>query len=386
VTGPLRNPVLLAVADPSQVGEARRVGVALAERLGFAETRRGELAIVLTEAANNLLRHAGGGELIVRPIDRDSAVGLEVLSIDRGPGMPNVGHAMRDGFSTGGTSGTGLGAIRRLSSEFDVFSVTRGQAAAAAARSAPLPGTGLPPATGAAASGTVLVARLWTTPEPPPPPGDVEPGVVCLPVANEEACGDAWRTLAGADGRWTALVADGLGHGPSAAAASQQAVRLFEEQARRSAAPAAVVAAMHAGLRSTRGAAVSVAEVNPARRLLRFCGVGNVAGVVFGPPGTHPRRMVSHNGTAGAAAHRVQEFSYPVAPGDLVILHSDGISSSWDLANYPGLRDRHPAVVAGVLYRDHRRTRDDATVLVARIGPPTGEPSKAPLPAGGSPA
>ncbi|MDB5295192.1 MAG: hypothetical protein JWO31_1175, partial [Phycisphaerales bacterium] len=124
---PLRQPLLLPVADPSQVGEARRAGVALSDRLGFTETARGALALILTEAANNVLRHGRGGELVVRPLDRGPVGGVEVLAIDRGPGIANVRRAMEDGFTTGSTPGTGLGAIRRLSSEFDLFSATAGR-------------------------------------------------------------------------------------------------------------------------------------------------------------------------------------------------------------------------------------------------------------------
>ena len=378
----LRTPLLLPIAEPTQVGEARRLAVGVAERLGFDETRRGELAIVVTEAANNLVRHAGGGELVLRPLDRDSALGLELLAIDRGPGIPNLASALRDGFSTGGTAGTGLGAIRRLSAEFDLYSVARGQVPAVTSSANPPP-----------TPGTVLMARLWATHDPPPlPPGGVEVGVVCLPKPGEEACGDAWRVLADGTGRWAVLVADGLGHGPAAATASGQAVRLFEDHARTAAGAAAVIQVLHAGLRGTRGAAVAVADLSGDRRLLRFCGVGNIAALVVGAAadGGPPRNLVSHNGTVGAQARRVQEFAEPVEPGALVVMHSDGLGTGWQLAGYPGLRNKHPAVIAGVLYRDHRKLRDDVTVLVARVGGPQGAGGSlgaaASAPAGGSPA
>jgi hypothetical protein len=77
--------------------------------------------------------------------------------------------------------------------------------------------------------------------------------------------------------------------------------------------------------------------------------------------------MVSHNGILGVQFLRKQQFEYAFGRGDRVVMHSDGMSARWSLAAYPGLSDRHPAVVAGVLYRDHRRPRDDVTVLVSGI-------------------
>ena len=76
--------------------------------------------------------------------------------------------------------------------------------------------------------------------------------------------------------------------------------------------------------------------------------------------------MVSHNGTVGHIAPRIREFTYDFAGNPLVILHSDGLTSRWDLAAYPGLASQHPSLIAGVLLRDHRRARDDASVVAVR--------------------
>src|SRR5688572_12749729 len=113
--------VRLPVTDPSQVGEARRRAAALAQRLGFDDTDAGKVAIVVTEAANNLVKHARDGEILLHPLEQDGTAGLEVLALDKGPGL-DLSRCLRDGFSTGGTPGTGLGAIARLSAVFDVHS------------------------------------------------------------------------------------------------------------------------------------------------------------------------------------------------------------------------------------------------------------------------
>ncbi len=329
------DPVSVTVAETTQVGEARRAAVALATALEFDEQRVGEVALAATEAATNLVRHARGGELVIRSLHAGDRSWVELIAIDRGPGMANLATAMRDGYSTGDTPGTGLGAIRRLSVTFDAFTQ--------------------------APSGTVLLSRLGPT--------DVSPpgfGVVCLPLRGEVACGDAWAVEEVAGGRTLVLVADGLGHGLLAAEASRRAVKVFREHLRLD--TVGIVTALHNGLRATRGAAVAVAELRRGQSELRFTGLGNVAAAVI--DGGKSRSMVSQNGTAGVIAHRIQEFAYPWAEGNLLVMHSDGLSSQWQIDRYRGLQARHPAVIAGVLYRDGRRERDDVTVLVMGGGGP----------------
>jgi hypothetical protein len=78
--------------------------------------------------------------------------------------------------------------------------------------------------------------------------------------------------------------------------------------------------------------------------------------------------MVSHNGTVGAEMRKVQEFVYRWPKGAPVVFHSDGITTHWDLQAYPGLASRQSALIAGVIFRDFQRGRDDATVVVLREG------------------
>ena len=323
----------------SQVGDARRTATALAARVGLDESRRSDVGIVVTELGTNLVRHAQSGQLVLRSLVIGDVAGIEVVSLDRGPGIPNISEALQDGFSTGSTPGNGLGAVRRLSDTFEVYSQTQ--------------------------SGTALLARLLSGSSQPS--RTMKLGVVCLPMPGEEACGDAWAVEHDGADRTVVLVADGLGHGVQAAEASRQAVKLFGDNVRHNS--ARIVEALHAGLRSTRGAAVAVADVRRAEGQVHFCGVGNIsASVVVG--GTS-RSMVSQNGTAGAEARRIQEFVYPWTDESLLVMHSDGLTTQWQIGKYNGLRFRDPSVIAGVLYRDYRRERDDVTVLVA------GDPKRA---------
>jgi anti-sigma regulatory factor (Ser/Thr protein kinase) len=322
------------VRDVSQVAEARRGAAALGSKLGFTEEEAGRAALVATELATNLLKHAGGGDLLVGAFDDRSGDGLQCLALDNGPGMADVEACMRDGFSTAGSPGTGLGAIARQSELFEVYS---------------RPGLG-----------TAALARLYRGRRGSmAAPLARAHGAVSVPKAGEEVCGDGWSACPHADG-FTLMVVDGLGHGPLAAEAATAAMAVFAKN--HAAGPAEVLERIHQALRPTRGAAVSVARVDLGRQQVQFAGIGNVAGTLIA--GATVRKMVSHNGTAGHAVKRIQEFTYPFVGSPLVILCSDGLGTSWSLDRYPGLAARHPGLVAGVLYRDFARGRDDATVLV----------------------
>ena len=159
----------------------------------------------------------------------------------------------------------------------------------------------------------------------------------------------------------TLLVADGLGHGHLAHTAAEEAVRLFRK--RPDAPLTEIIATLNTGLKSTRGAAVSVARLDYGRGVVNYAGIGNIAGAVFSADCTH--KMVSLNGTAGLAVRHIQAFEYPLPRQARVVLVSNGITSGWSLLGYPGLLRSSPALAAGVIYRDFQRKRDDATVLVA---------------------
>jgi anti-sigma regulatory factor (Ser/Thr protein kinase) len=325
----------LCIEDASQVPEARRTATRLAEGLGFDATGAGNVALVVTEIGTNILKHGGAGEILIRPLRRDSVRGIEIVGIDRGKGIVDVERSLRDGYSTAGSPGTGLGAIRRLSTGFEVFS--------------------------AAGQGTAVLARLWAAPPPSPVTGArVVIGFAGAAHAGEAVSGDAWA-VAENKGRTVLLLVDGLGHGIVAADAAREAVRLFHENVAH--APAVIVQALHDGLRSTRGAAVAVTEIEPDRGVVKYVGVGNISAAIVTP--TSHRHLVSHNGTAGHAVRRIDEFSYPWPKDAVLVKHTDGLSTRWDLERYPGLMTRSPSLIAAVIYRDFNRGRDDVSVLVA---------------------
>ncbi|MFN6479498.1 ATP-binding SpoIIE family protein phosphatase [Nostoc sp. DedQUE07] len=331
----MRESVAVTITESSQIGEARRAAMALATRLGFQETERGKVGIVVTEIANNLVQHAHGGVVLMRSLRQDSKIGIEILSLDKGEGMVDVDECLQDGFSTAGTLGNGMGAIRRLSGLFEIYSIPN--------------------------QGTALLAHLWLGPAPHLPEKVLEIGAICLPKRGEEVSGDTWVCEVDCC-RSLLLVADGLGHGPAAASAAEAAVRMFQEHLHCS--PGAIVEAAHAALRSTRGAALAIAEIDFEQQSVRFAGIGNIAASIFSF--TEHRNLLSHNGTVGHEIHKIQEFTYPWYANGLLIMHSDGLGAKWQIDRYPGLMQKHPSLIAGVLYRDFNRERDDVTVLVAK--------------------
>ncbi|TCS35183.1 anti-sigma regulatory factor (Ser/Thr protein kinase) [Paucimonas lemoignei] len=330
--------ISLRVDDPSQIATARRAASDLAHKIGFDETYIGKAALLVTEAATNLLKHANGGEILMRDLSRGmqslGASGIEILVIDKGPGIASLHQSMADGVSTAGTSGTGLGAMQRIASTFDIFTAPN--------------------------KGTVICMRLWPA-NHAAAGAPVDIGVVCIPMPGEEACGDAWAVAADKAG-CSVMVADGLGHGPLAAAASEPAVAMLATHSQYS--PAQLLEATHGALRGTRGAAVAAGRLAYATSTFHFAGVGNIATMVLQAQGR--KQLMSHNGIVGGNMRKTQEFSVAWQDHDLLIMHSDGLSTQWSVDGYPGLLVADPAIIAAVLYRDYWRRRDDVTVLVMR--------------------
>jgi anti-sigma regulatory factor (Ser/Thr protein kinase) len=336
----IRASIYIPVIEQSQVAEARRAAQLCAEELHLDEVAAGRASLVATELATNLLKHGGGGSIVIGS-DEDEPGTMEIVGIDKGRGMPNVQIAMQDGYSTAGSQGTGLGAIARAASTFDVYSA---------------PG-----------KGTVVACRIENEEvarrnvHRPLAQPRLSIAGISVPKHGETDNGDAWTTMRNGESVTIAVV-DGLGHGHAASAASSAAIGSFREHPNRTIDE--LLQTAHGALRPTRGAAVGVARVEPEAGRLDFAGVGNIAGTIVTDEAA--RRVVSHNGIIGHELRKLQTFSYPWPAGATLVLHSDGLSGNWSLATYPGLVARQPLTIAAVLFRDFCRGNDDATVVVAK--------------------
>ena len=301
----------------------------MAERLRFPAARIGQLALAVTEAASNLHKHAEQGSLLLC-VNRDGPQpGIDLVTIDAGPGVRDVTAALRDGHSTAGTLGIGLGAIQRLADFADLYS---------------RPG-----------HGTSLVARFRVVPAGPEPRWA---GLI-RPITGETECGDAYGVVL-TDSAVTAVLCDGLGHGPLAAAAAAAGVAaVLEDPAGE---PAALLERAHRRMSGTRGGAVGVVQVSG--QLARSAGLGNVAASIVSDG--QRKSMLSIPGIAGLQARTIRQFEYEVPPGSAVVLHSDGVSSRWEAAALPVLEARDPLLIAAVLLAEAGVHRDDAGVLVLK--------------------
>lgn len=330
--GLLDDGVWFRVEEAASASGVRRMAERLATELAMPERRISDLAIVVAEAAGNLVKHADQGVLLLRPVRAGDQAGVELIAMDSGPGMADVDRAIGDGHSTAGTLGIGLGAVVRQAGWSDLHSV---------------PG-----------KGTVLAAQVW--------PADVpeQRGAAGLirPLTGEPACGDGFAVRE-QDGKRQVLMCDGLGHGRLAAAATQEAVRVFG--AAPAGSPAQLVEKLHRGLSHTRGAALAVAELDRDKDVVRYAGLGNISGTVFGADGTR-KGMVSLPGIAGHQRRQIREYDYAFGPGAVLLMHSDGVVDRWNPTDYPGLLSRSPQVIAATVLRDAGVRRDDAGVLVAR--------------------
>jgi anti-sigma regulatory factor (Ser/Thr protein kinase) len=327
--------MLISIRGHSQLFQARERAVSLARELNFAEHQVGRVAIVATEIATNLLKHATQGELSATIVEECGVPGVELLAVDAGPGITDLQRILANGHSTTGTAERGLGAVRRLSDRFAIYSN--------------------------AGSNTVLMARL-TQSAPPQDRKGFEVGGAISPMPGEQVSGDAWAF------RWhptggLLMVADGLGHGPDAAAAADRAVRAMREC--QAVSPVELAEFVHAALAGTRGAAIGIADIAIETKRVAFVGIGNISARVLADGAIRP--LVSHYGTAGVTAPRIAEFDCPMTPPAIVILHSDGISPRWEIGDYAGLEQQHASIIAGVVNRDFRCGRDDAAVAVARV-------------------
>ncbi len=340
----------LEIRDEPQVGVARRAVHDFAERNGFGETALEQIKIVVQEIGTNAVRYAtdGGWLHYSEPVGTNK--GLELFYWDKGPGIYNLDQAINDGVSTSGSLGSGLGSIRRLFDEFEVYSTVRTTSRLTRRRSS---------------HGTSLLARKWLGAPRRVTQGGSEVGrrigVWSRPHQDETLNGDGYF-MQTRDDRTLVAVIDGLGHGAGAKEATDVAIGVLEEW--KGEGVDEVLMAVHDALRATRGAVMGAAIIDRADELIHFAGVGNISARAFETPIRF--QPLSTNGTLGARLGRLRVWSERWVDGATFVMASDGISETWEIQSYPDLLKKSPQLLAGVLMRDYGRETDDATVLVVR--------------------
>ena len=331
------------VSDRSFQAFVKREVHRLAQETGFSTRRLGEIDIVVLEITSNLLKHAKGGEVLVRLFHENNTRGIELISIDNGPGIADPENVQQDGVSTTKTLGHGLGAIQRLANFFQLYSLLDW--------------------------GTILLARLYDRPmthsesNNPTFPLTVRSVLVAKP--GETVCGDGCQISTTPDYA-TLFLGDGLGHGPAAHEAVTQAIVALPTTRLRS--PARLIELIHEGVRKTRGLVGSVVVYDVRQQQWLWCGVGNIMTRLL-QSAVVQKSHLPYSGIIGTALPTLHDEIIPAEWGQTIVMCSDGIQSLWDATKYPYIFKYDLTILAAAIYKDHARQTDDVSIVVGRLTP-----------------
>ncbi len=308
-----------------------------AEDAGISVARINALDIIVAELTSNLFKYAIDGEILMGVFGEGSTAYIELISIDNGPGMANPAKMMQDGISTSNTMGHGLGSIQRMSDVFDLYSLT--------------------------GWGTIVLSRVYNNPKDL----KVSEKIVVRPIVvskpGEITSGDG-ISIKRTDKYIKIMLADGLGHGPEANKAINEAALAFKIFPDYS--PTETLRFVHTNIKKTRGAVINILAYNSQTRVWTSSGIGNIAVRLIGP--VTSRNQMSYNGIVGHnIPNTMNDQEYPAEQYNVVVLCSDGIKTRWDHAKYPMIQKKDPAVLAAAIYKDHARKTDDMSVVVVKI-------------------
>lgn len=330
----------LLIATPAHVNSAANTAREFARSAGFRREECDEVALAVMELASNLVKHARGGQLRFSLIEEGERRGLEIISEDQGPGIPDVERAMADGFSTAGGLGAGLGAVNRLMDEVEFSSLSDG--------------------------GLRISCHRWTR------PGDtglssarLEFGAATRSYRFQPLNGDAivvrhWNQHA------LVGVIDGLGHGQWAQRAAQAARYYIEQHFDQPLLN--LFRSVGRVCLSTRGVVMALVRFDLARQQVELASVGNVeTRLLGGSESLHPVGRRGIVGAPDAPSPIIKQHAW--RPGFILVLHSDGIESNWGAEQLVKVARQGAVAAARHLLFHHGRLDDDATALVARNAP-----------------
>ncbi len=311
----------------------------LALQLGFTPHRAAETDIIIAELTSNLIKYAKEGELLYRAHHSDGHNQIEIYCIDHGVGIDNVVKIMNDGYSSSNTLGQGLGAIKRLSNDFHIYSMRNW--------------------------GTIQYIKILDKSEIPEPPllTGFNYSTVRVNYPGEKICGDGYHIKYLKEG-FQIFVGDGLGHGANANEAVQQAIKAFKLT--RQTEPSAILREIHEEVKKSRGLVATIATVNYKTETWNICGIGNINTRIY--RGLENKTYTPYNGIIGHNIPRtLNSTTVPYEKHQIIVMHSDGLRTRWNLNDMTSIIKQNPGVIAAALYKDNIRGTDDATVLVGKI-------------------
>jgi anti-sigma regulatory factor (Ser/Thr protein kinase) len=326
------------IDDRSYVSFVKREIHNLVVNFGFSSQRAGEVDIIVSELTSNLIKYAAVGELLYRTGIDEGGKFFEMFCLDGGPGITNISRMMQDGNSSSGTLGEGLGAIKRLSSVFQLYS---------------RPGWG-----------TVAYCKVNELAVPQVAKKKVADfGVVNVCSPGEMVSGDGYFVKQSREGLLV-FMADGLGHGMNAWEAAQEAISALQQCREES--PAEMLRYIHPLVKKTRGLVATIAVLNLSSAQWKLCGIGNISTRIY--TGLQCKNYTPYNGIVGHNIPRTLNDSVvPVEKHQALVMHSDGLRTRWNLNELPALLKYNPSLISGVLFKDNARRNDDMTILAGKI-------------------
>ena len=337
------------IEDESQIFEIRKKIKNTTTGFKLTDEFEGSTNIVVTELATNLLKHTKtGGEILLRFENTDEFVSVEILAIDKGKGITNIENALTDGYSTSGSAGTGLGAVKRISSEFDIFS----QLNKGAIVYSKIIKQKRNFQTVKSYSGNLILSALITA------------------KPNEEYCGDYYKIIQSEKSVKICLL-DGLGHGYSAYISAIEAAAVFDKMSDSSIQD--ILKAANQKMIGKRGAVISLFEFNFIDRIVRHCGIGNITAKIISEFSTDSFPAIPGFIGGGEILLKTNEIKIP--ENFLFIAFTDGISQQiYSKLNKDSVCDipldyllkKNPLIIAAFFYRDFYKKTDDAAIIIGK--------------------
>jgi anti-sigma regulatory factor (Ser/Thr protein kinase) len=325
------------LSDRSYVSIVKKEIKKIAEEIKFDKKRLSEIEIIVSEITSNIIKHSVDGYVLVKHFYSNTNDGIEILSIDNGPGMASPSHMLKDGVSTTNTLGQGLGAIKRLSDDFDIYSQPKW--------------------------GTILLSRVYRN-----APKDNETteafsiNTVMIPKKGEVFCGDGFKYIIKKN-TCKILAFDGLGHGKEAQKATEAAVASFQKVLKEE--PGDALRIIHKEIKSTRGGVGMIFSLDSKANSMAFCGVGNISARIFGEGKL--KNCISYNGIIGHTfPTSLHTNNNPWNKDNLLIITSDGLTSRWDAQVFTAIQRHDPTVIAAYLFKEYSRGIDDSLVMILK--------------------
>ncbi|HEY1195755.1 MULTISPECIES: SpoIIE family protein phosphatase [Flavobacterium] len=327
------------IDDRSLIAFIKREIHNLALQLGFTPHRAAETDIIVAELTSNLMKFANGGELLYRANFNGEHNEIEIYCLDKGIGFDNVAKIMNDGYSSSNTLGHGLGSIKRLSNDFQIYSMKNW--------------------------GCVQYVKICEKPELEIPSlkNGLNPTTIAVNYPGEKLCGDGYYIKHNSKG-FQIFVGDGLGHGESANEAVEAAIKAFKQSVETD--PTTILRDIHLKVKKTRGLVATIASVDYKSEVWNVCGIGNINTRIFN--GLENKTYTPYNGIIGHNIPRtLNNTVVPYKKHQIIIMHSDGLRTRWSLNDLNSIFKQSPGIIAAAIYKENVRGTDDATILVGKI-------------------